>query len=415
MSVFLLFNSCQSQEKGMAKSERIEIFEQVWNNVNEHFYDPNFNGVDWEKKHLEYKTKIENCDNTDTLFLLLNKMLFELNSSHCGVGLLTELDQAVSPYIFSNGEIGIDIRIIENQIVVTRVLRNSPADIANIKKGYIIEKIDDLTIKDFENLTKYKPPFNERNKKFHLTSEVLRHIYGKANTNVKIDFIDEDNQSYSKILTRTERQNGVLLGDRLPPAYLKSESYFLSENIAYLSFNAFNPADLEHVLTNLEKVDTAKGLIIDLRGNDGGSIDGMKLLLGRFVSETRKYGTYINRNERTEDFIEPVGSKYQGKVVLLVDEMSISGAENMAGIFQQFNIGKVIGNQTPGQMLWGNGYLIDDSIALVIPIYQLEYPNEFNPENNGITPDIEIELLQEDLLKSKDTQLLKAIEYLNKD
>ena len=65
-------------------------------------------------------------------------------------------------------------------------------------------------------------------------------------------------------------------------------------------------------------------------------------------------------------------------------------------------------------MLWGNGYLINDSIALAIPIYKLEYPNGFNPENNGISPDIEIELKREGLLKGKDTQLEKAIEHLNK-
>ncbi len=135
-------------------------------------------------------------------------------------------------------------------------------------------------------------------------------------------------------------------------------------------------------------------------------------MLGRFVSERRIYGTYINRSEQNEDFIVPVDTKYQGKVVLLVDEMSISGAENMAGIVQQFSIGKIIGNQTPGQMLWGNGYLINDSIALAIPIYKLEYLNGFNPENNGIIPDIEIKLKRTDLLQGKDTQLEKAIDYL---
>lgn len=414
LGFFLLLNSCQSQEKGVTKNERIEIFEQVWSNVNEHFYDPNFNGIDWNKKHIEYKTQIENCNNTDTLFLLLNKMLSELNSSHCGVGLLSELDKAVSPYIFSNGEIGIDIRIIKNQILITKVLKNSSADIANIKAGFIIEKIDNLTLSEIKRIVKFKPPFNNRNKVFHLTSEVLRHIYGQSGTNVEIVFLDVNNKSHTEILTRTERQNGISLYDGMPPAYLKSESYFISENIAYLTFNAFNPVDLEHVLNNLEKVKNSKELIIDLRGNDGGSIEEMKLLLGRFISERRIYGIYINRNERNEDFIEPTGSKYQGKVVLLVDEMSVSGAENMAGIIQQFKIGKIIGNQTPGQMLWGNGYLINDSIALVIPIYKFEYPNGFNPENNGITPDIEVELKREDLLKNKDTQLEKAIEYLNK-
>lgn len=412
MSISLFLNSCQSQEKGKTKNDRIETFEQVWNNVNEHFYDSDFNGIDWNKKHLEYKARIENCNNTDSLFLLLNKMLFELNSSHCGVGRVSELDKAVSPYIFSNGEVGIDIRIIENQMVITKVLKNSSADIASIKAGFIIEKIDGLTIAEIKKLVKFKPPFNDRNRKFHLTAEVLRHIYGQSGTKIKLDFLDKNSKPHSETLTRTERINGISLGDGLPPTFLKSESYFITDDIAYLTFNAFNPPDLEHVLSNLQKVSKSKSLIIDLRGNDGGSIEGMRLLLGRFVTERRKYGTYINRNERNEDFIEPIDSKYQGKVVLLIDEMSISGAENMAGIIQQFKIGKIIGNQTPGQMLWGNGYLINDSIALVIPIYKFEYPNGFNPENNGITPDIEVKLQREELLNGKDTQLEKAIEYL---
>lgn len=414
LSTLLLTNSCKSQEREMIISNRIEIFEQVWDTTNEYFYDSNFNGLDWEAKYLEYKIKIEKCNNTEDFFYILNNMLFLLNSSHCGIGLLSDLNEVISPYVFSSGETGIDIRIIENQIVITKVIENSVADKANIKIGYIIEKIDGLSLNEIEKFVKYKPPFNERNRRFHLTSEVLRRIYGKANTNVKIDFLDTDNKPHSKILCRTERENGISLGGGLPLAYLKSESYFISKDIAYLSFNAFSPTNLEHVLNNLDKVNTSKGLIIDLRGNDGGSIQGMKLLLGRFVLSTKQYGTYINRNERNKDFIEPIGTKYQGEIAVLIDEMSISGAENMAGVIQLFNIGTVIGMPTPGQMLWGNGYLINENIALVIPIYKLEYTNGFNPENNGITPDIIIEMKREDLLIGKDSQIEKAIEYLNK-
>jgi len=224
--------------------------------------------------------------------------------------------------------------------------------------------------------------------------------------------LDGNNNPYSRVLIRSKRENGVLLAEGLPTAYVRSESNFITDDIAYLEFNAFQPTDLEHVLVNLEKVNKAGNLIIDLRGNDGGSIEAMKLLLGRFVSERKKYGTYINRTERNEDFIEPINNKFSGKVVVLIDEMSISGAENTAGIFQQFGIGILIGNQTPGQMLWGNGYLINDSISLVIPIYKLEYLNGYNPENSGIIPDIEIKLKRIDLLNGKDTQLEKAIEYL---
>lgn len=410
--IFSLLNSCHSNEKGMTKSERIDMFEQVWNIVNEHFYDQKFNGVDWAKKRIDYKIQVERCNNTDTLFSLLNQMLFDLNSSHCGVGLISGLDDVVSPYLFKNGEIGIDIRIIENRLVITKVQENSPAGMGNISTGYIIEKIDGLTINEIEKQVQFKPPFNNRNKKFHLTAEVLRRIYGQAGTNVKIDFADGNNQAHSQLFTRVERKNGSIIGDGLPLAYLKSESYFISKDIAYLSLNAFNPADLEHVLNNLGKVENSKGLIIDLRGNDGGSIEGMKLLLGRFVSERKKYGTYINRTERNEDFIEPIGEIYKGCLVVIVDEMSISGAENMAGIVQFLELGKVIGKQTPGQMLWGNGYILNDSVALAIPIYKMEYPNGYNPENNGIEPDVEVELNQKDLLNNKDSQLDEALKYL---
>jgi carboxyl-terminal processing protease len=414
--ILILFNSCQSgkNKQDATEKESIAVFEQIWNNVNEHFYDQNFNGVDWDNKYKEYKGKIENCNNTDTLLLRLNKMLFELNSSHCGVGLLSELDHNLSPYLFKDGEVGIDIRILENKIVVTSVLKNSAADISKIKSGYIIEKIDGLTIADIEKLVNYRPPYNERNNKFHLTTEVLRYIYGQAETNVKIDYLDENNQIHSKIIKRTKRQNGISLIKGMSTLFLKSDSYFETKDIAYLSFNVFQPANLDHVLTKLENVSNSKGLIIDLRGNDGGSIEGMKLLLGRFVSERKKYGTYINRNERNDDFIEPLEKKYPGEVVLLIDEMSISGAENMAGIVEQFGIGKIIGNQSPGQLLWGNGYFINDSIFLAIPIYKLEYPNGFNTENKGITPDIEIKLNRSDLLKGKDTQKEKAVQYLEK-
>ncbi len=394
------------------KTEQVVLFEQVWGMVNNHFYDSNFNGVNWNKTFHEYKVKIENCKNTDTLFYLLNRMLFKLNSSHCGVGLVSKLKDVVSPYIFKSGEIGIDIRIIENQIIVTKVLKNSSAEKAKIKTGFVVKKINNLTLDEIEEFVEYKPPFNSRNSKFHLTSEVLRRIYGEPNTSIKIDFLDRNANLYSETLIRTERKNGFSLAKGMPLAFLETKSCFFADDIAYLALNAFSLANSEIVLNNLRKVRNSKGLIIDLRGNDGGSIDAMKLLLGNFVSKNRKYGVFINRAENNEDFIKPSKPAYKGEVVVLVDEMSISGAENMAGIIQQLRIGTVIGNRTPGQLLWGRGYLINDSVALAIPIYKLEYLNGYNPENNGIIPDIEIGLNIVDLLKGKDSQLEKALEYL---
>lgn len=407
--------SCQSSKENAALSQQSEVLEQVWNHVNDHFYDPEFNGVNWDEKLNEYNSLLKYTNKSELFFELLNIMLCELNSSHCGVDLISDLDRVISPYLFSEGDIGIDIRIIDKQIVVTKVIDSLSAGKAGIKTGWIIQKIDEQTITDIERQVKYMPPYNSRNKKFHLTSAVLRHLHGKPRSKVRIAFLDENKIPVTRILVREERAIKTPLAGGLPPAFLHSESYRITDNIAYLSFNAFNLSNIDKVLDNLSNVENSNGLIIDLRGNDGGSIEAMKQLLGRFVTERIQYGTYINRNEQNDDFIEPARSFYSGKVVVMIDEMSISGAENMAGIIQNHNIGVVIGNHSPGQMLWGNGYLINDSIALSIPIYKLEYPNGYNPEDNGIKPDIEAELDQEDLIKGIDTQLNLAIEYLKSE
>jgi C-terminal peptidase prc len=412
---FLIFLciSCQYREK--PKNENLILFDKVLDIINKNYYDPNFNGVNWKENQETYRAKIKYCKNTDSFFCLLNEMLFELNSSHCGIGLLSEIEKNASPYIFSKGQTGLDIRILDNQIVVTKVLKNSAADRASIKTGFIIEKINGLSLSDIEENVKFRPPFNVRNEKYHLTAEVLRKLYGEPDTKVEIEIRDENNKLNSIQLMRTLRNNGVSLSDDLPIAFLESESYFITSDIAYLSFNAFQPGDLQFVLHDLNKVFDSKGLIIDLRGNDGGSIEAMKKLLGRFISERKQYGKFCNRNSETLDYIEPDEEKYKGEMVVLIDEMSISGAENMAGIIQNWEIEKVIGNQSPGQMLVGEAFILNDSIVLSVPTYKLEYTNGKNPENNGINPDYTVSLKREDLIEGKDTQLEFAIDYLYKE
>lgn len=60
--VSILFNSCLSQPKKQEQTEKdwLEVFEQVWNTVNDQFYDPDFSGVDWNKKYSEYKPNLHN-------------------------------------------------------------------------------------------------------------------------------------------------------------------------------------------------------------------------------------------------------------------------------------------------------------------------------------------------------------------
>jgi hypothetical protein len=63
----------------LTESERLDLLNRVWNTVNEQFYDLHFNGINWQAKYEQYKPLIANSSQTDSLFTLLNKMLFEMN------------------------------------------------------------------------------------------------------------------------------------------------------------------------------------------------------------------------------------------------------------------------------------------------------------------------------------------------
>ncbi|HOK54671.1 MAG TPA: hypothetical protein PKV43_09405, partial [Armatimonadota bacterium] len=67
---------------GATVKERQETFEIVWSRVNERYYDPSFNGVDWNAVKKRYSARLAFVKTDDELYVLLNQMLGELGRSH---------------------------------------------------------------------------------------------------------------------------------------------------------------------------------------------------------------------------------------------------------------------------------------------------------------------------------------------
>jgi len=405
---------------GVDESERTEplddrtvLFEHVWNQVNERFHDPAFNGLDWSARYLHYRPLAARAASEAELLDLLNLMLRELNSSHCGVDTLAGIRSRVSPYVFAEGSVGLDVRIIEDAIVIKEVREGSSADLAGLKPGFVIDRIEGRSLDDFKSMVTVRPPCNERNRRFHLTSEVLRALYGPADMAVSIRCLDGDDNPMTVNLQREARTDPVTLTPAIPPLFLETESRMLDERIAYLRFNAFQPPGLEPVLEQLDELISAAGLVIDLRGNDGGSIEAMKHLLGRFVREPELFGTYVSRHEHTPDTIVPEGRRFEGRIAVLVDEMSISGAENMPGIMQLLDLAVVVGEQTPGQMLCGDFTVFGERFGLVLPTARLVYTDGRNLEGEGVIPDRSVPLDRASLLRGVDPQLQAAVACLS--
>ena len=85
--VFIATVSCTTKYKNM------QSFESVWQTINDKHIDPTFGGLDWLEVHDRYQPQIAAAKNEEEFYLLVNKMLFELNISHIAVVPPDDLDQ----------------------------------------------------------------------------------------------------------------------------------------------------------------------------------------------------------------------------------------------------------------------------------------------------------------------------------
>jgi C-terminal processing protease CtpA/Prc len=162
-----------------------------------------------------------------------------------------------------------------------------------------------------------------------------------------------------------------------------------------------------------------EAMVIDLRGNHGGSIDALLRLIGRFYESD-----FIVATERLRDksrrMIAKGGGKdrYAGALVVLVDAESASASEIFARTVQLTGRGKVIGDRTAGAVRESLGYFHTIGTELIISygssvaISDLVMPDGGKLENVGVTPDEFMLPTGEDIAAGSDPVLAHALTLL---
>jgi carboxyl-terminal processing protease len=107
--------------------------------------------------------------------------------------------------------------------------------------------------------------------------------------------------------------------------------------------------DVLSLLKELQAENTIDGLVIDLRGNGGGSLDEANRLTGLFINEGPTVQVR-SANDRVEVLVDPDPELvYNGPLVVLVDRLSASASEIFAGAIQDYGRGIIMGSQTFGK------------------------------------------------------------------
>lgn len=437
-----------------AQKLRLESFRTVWQTVNEHYFDRTFNGLDWQKLRYENELKVVKLETDEQLYDLLNDLVGRLKSSHFAIippEFLQEIqkiksksesnekisdksnadeddedeeleDEDISELLEffesynSRYGIGADVRLFGQDVVITRIDKNSAAEKAGLKIGYKIEKINGIslaefiaklqTIEDYE--TKYK-------KQIPIYIQTL--LFNGENDSTVSLIYNDGREKAKEINIKREKLDGEMseILANMPRQFLQFETRNLNEETAYVRFNIFTVSAVEKFCAAITEFKNKKSLVIDMRGNLGGSFGALFGIAGLLTDKNLVIGTEISNTGEFTHTIKPHLKNFKGRIVVLVDDLSLSSAEVLAAALQESGRATIIGEMSGGEALPSFFKPLATGAVFQYPISNFKTAKGKVLEGEGVTPDLKIALDKTRLLAGKDNQIEAAIELLKKN
>ena len=277
--------------------------------------------------------------------------------------------------------VGIEMGLRDGYVRVLRTLPDNPARKAGVLAGDIIYKVDD---EEVWNLS---------------SDEVANKVRGESGSEIKLTVV-RDGKEYEYKMKR-ETINNV-------SAYVEYD-----DKTAIVTVTRFDT----DTGTNVQKIASefaGKGInkvILDLRGNGGGYVSAAQDLLSlwldnqkMYIQKSLHYGNVTTSTSSGKAILKNM------KTIVLVDGSTASASEIVAGALQDYKKATIVGEKTYGKGVVQSLFTLSDGATLKVTTADWYTPNDRSINNEGITPDVEVERSYEDINKMRDPQMKKAKE-----
>lgn len=301
-----------------------------------------------------------------------------------------KLNEVVSGEFYGIG-VYLELSKDEKNIVITSVMKDSPAEKAGLKSGDILAKVNekDIDSEDFENVTKY--------------------IKGEKGTKVKVTVYREK----EKIEKEIERQEIKVNS---------TKHKMLENNIGYIHISTFTEhtdKDFEASYKELENQGMKK-LIIDVRFNTGGELEATKKVLEQLLKKDSQIIITRDKEGKEEVIKTKKGTNKNIEIVVLGNNYSASASEILISALVDNKVAKFVGEKTYGKGVIQTIVPLSDGGALKVTTEEYLRQNKEKINKVGITPEFEVKLDLKGIEKEnpddkKDNQLQKAIDILNEN
>ena len=322
------------------------------------------------------------------------------------------------------------VRFIENKLTVIDYFKPKLKENAGLEIGDFITHINGKKIEyTIDSIKAYYPASNEAARMYYMATDLVR----SNNNSIHIVYNSSGTIKQTE-LTMFERSD---LNMDEPNSKLSYDSLMIDKDsmfIGYITLETIKDTEISHIKNSFKN---AKGIIIDIRNYPATFVP---FALGEFFTSKRKpfakfttgnlnnpgefnfsrNVSFLNHNAGNRNSLYEVKALesenyFQGKLVVIVNEETISQAEYTAMAFRAGDNTIIIGSQTQGAD--GNVSLIPlpGGLKAGISGIGVYYPDGRRTQRNGIIPDIEVKPTIQGIREGRDELLEKAIEIIKNE
>lgn len=353
--VFVLLSSLLGDELKDIRAQGTEMLKLVRKQVEKNYFDPQFGGVDMAQVWKQAEQKMAAAQSAGHTFGIIAQALSSLNDSHTFL---------IPPARVSRATFSWRMAVVGDTCYVMDVRPGGDAEAKGIRPGDRI-----LAIEGFnparDNLWRMRYMFQTLQPKPALRLAVgspdgrVREVDVAMDVKTRKKVVDlaGDSGDYDEMIREDQRQ------DEVDPHRTHS---FGKDLLIYHMPDFY--VSIDSLRGVMEKAAGHRGLIIDLRGNGGGSVEVLEYaagyLLGKDVVVASRNGRKEEKPVRTRG---PGDALFKGQLLVLVDSESGSAAELLARTIQLEGRGKVMGDRTSGSVRQSRHYSEKLGIDRVVP------------------------------------------------
>jgi carboxyl-terminal processing protease len=403
------------------EAERLAGFARLWSEVKYNFaFFDHVPEIDWDEILPAYIPKVQAARTDVEYYRVLRQCLALLKDGHTSVW---------GPTDESFFEPPIRVRAVRGEAVVVEVC---PAEnikseelrkglqVAALRPGDVVTHIDGRPVQQVlaETIYPFLAASTAQERDYEAYPKLLCGPYG---TPVALDVVRLDGSRAQVTLTRS---NYPFSGPRN-----EFQCQTLEGGMVYVNLPDFGSDQVVQEFDRaFEQIQPAKGLILDVRRNSGGSTQNGYAILSRLIDKSvpgsrwksrkhvaafKAWGREEQWEEGTHGTIEPHATKhYAGPVAVLTGPQTASAAEDFVVAFHACGRGKVIGQRTCGSTGQPLTVQLPGGGGARICTKRDTYPDGKEFVGIGVIPDLEVEPTREDIAAARDPVLDRALQWL---